>query len=91
MPHGQWVAFEGYDTPHDCSKPIPRDNNPKTLPLFENPPQRKKESGNYDDLGFADISILRQNSQGKEGPLTDAEGKVVLSRKKNRFHQGFGG
>lgn len=20
MPHGQWVAFEGYDTPHKCSK-----------------------------------------------------------------------
>ena len=21
MPHGQWLAFEGFDTPHDCSRP----------------------------------------------------------------------
>jgi len=76
MPHGQWVAFEGYDTPHDCSKPIPRDDNPKILPFFESPPPRKKESGNYDGLGFPDISIPRQGSQGKDEPLADVARKV---------------
>src|SRR4030043_610486 len=76
MPHGQWVAFEGYDTPHDCSMPIPRCDNSKTLQLFENSPPGKKESGNYDDLGFPDISIPRQGSQGKDEPLADPARRV---------------
>jgi hypothetical protein len=69
MPHGQWVAFEGYDTPHDCSKPIPRDNNPKSLPLFESPRSGNEEFGDYRDLEFPDISIPGQGSQEKDEPL----------------------
>jgi hypothetical protein len=91
MPHGQWVAFEGYDTPHDCSKPVPRDRNPKTLPLFENPPPGKKKSGNYDDLGFPDISIPRQDSQAKNEPFADPArevGSFPSSQQEKTAHEG---
>lgn len=76
MPHGQWVAFEGYDTLHDCSKPISREYHPKTPLLFEPPPSEKKESGSYDDLEFPDINIPRQASKKRGGPLVDSGSNV---------------
>ena len=28
MPHGKWVAFEGWDTPHNCSSVPPKTTKP---------------------------------------------------------------
>ena len=32
MPHGKYVAFEGYDTIHDCKKPVQKKRSEKPTP-----------------------------------------------------------
>jgi hypothetical protein len=52
MPAGQWVAFEGYDTPHKCNE------LPKRRSTAPPPPRRAEQAaGGYDDLEFADIRV----------------------------------
>lgn len=61
MPGGQWVAFEGYDTVHDCSKPVRKSSGRAGSVATE---------GSQSDPGFADISIGTNESReaGTSGP-----------------------
>jgi hypothetical protein len=52
MPAGQWVAFEGYDTPHDCNTPP---KNRTELPIKSNAESQERKSG-YEDLDFINVS-----------------------------------
>lgn len=56
MPGGQWVAFEGYDSPHDCN--VSRQVRQPTIP----PHQATSGAGNdertvYDDLEFPEVRV----------------------------------
>lgn len=54
MPAGQWVAFEGYDTPHDCNSPPP----PSTgRPIQEERTDPGERRPGYGDLDFIDIKV----------------------------------
>ncbi len=43
MPQGQWVAFEGFETVHDCGKEAPRGKRPKTRRRVSGDPKRARE------------------------------------------------
>ncbi len=47
MPHGQWVAFEGYDTPHECIK----------QPIQNKPFGKSENANSIDDIDFAPINV----------------------------------
>jgi hypothetical protein len=55
MPAGQWVAYEGYDTVHDCSRrpsqhaSAPHPRGPQSSGQLEGP--------SYDGLEFVDIEV----------------------------------
>jgi hypothetical protein len=54
-PTGQRVAFEGYDTVHDCQKPQMRK---RTLESYHSLSRYKTENGRpYSDIGIHDVSV----------------------------------
>jgi hypothetical protein len=53
MPGGQWVAFEGYDTVHDCKHPPARRTASKETWRTKKQAEDDKESY-YEGLGFDD-------------------------------------
>jgi hypothetical protein len=67
MPNGKWVAFEGYDTLHNCKKPIARNPSPGTSHT------REQDKGIYDDLPIPEIEIGKVSSTAQQS--TKAEGK----------------
>lgn len=79
MPAGQWVAFEGYDTIHDCNSPPP----PSTgKPI----PEERTDSGErrpgYDDLDFVDFNV-----PGDVGKPPVTPGKMERPRPKTRIQE----
>jgi len=69
MPKGQWVAFEGYDTPHDCNSPPPEKS---TKPPISDQPG--KDPG-YDSLDFIDFTVPGTTEKKTERPVTP-QGRV---------------
>ena len=68
MPNGQWVAFEGYDTIHDCKKPVTN----KPTPVNQSP--ANNDSGEkhlpYDDLDFPEIQVGKSGVPQRPGSDT---------------------
>lgn len=62
MPHGGWVAFEGYATVHDCTKPPP----PRTTLAAAK--QRAHEPVTFEDIGFKDIEVRGKSVSGQRIP-----------------------
>lgn len=60
MPGGQWVPFEGYDTPHKCDtatgRPKPNSNPTRTL-------RPSEEASIYQDIPFEDIEMEKAGSR----------------------------
>ena len=56
MPHGKYVAFEGYDTVHDCKKPVKK----RTTKSFFGVDKRK-------DKSYIDTIEIPSISLGKYG------------------------
>jgi hypothetical protein len=56
MPHGQWVAFEGYDTPH-----APRCG--KKSPIIRRKTDSSSFSDPLSDIGFHDVNVPRSSSR----------------------------
>lgn len=54
MPNGKWVAFEGYDTVHDCKKPIVPSHSSTS-----GHSRREKDKDIYDDLSIPEVEIDR--------------------------------
>ena len=54
MPGGQWVAFEGYDEIHNCSK-VKNERSEKIISPIDNTTNQKNAP--YDNLDFANIEI----------------------------------
>lgn len=56
MPGGQWVAFEGYDSPHDCN--VSRQTQPSTTHPHQAPSGTgSNEQSVYDDLEFPEVQV----------------------------------
>ena len=76
MPAGQWVAFEGYDKPHDCS----RAPNPKLESSKESHQKRTRAEASdtgYDDLDFVNVQV--DQSPSKTVPARGTAGSVPTS------------
>jgi len=58
MPYGQWVAFEGYNNIHDCSKPIKKEPWKRTNAMKET-----------NDIEFIDIKPLTSAMQHKKNTI----------------------
>lgn len=55
MPAGQWVAFEGYETVHDCQKPP---TSKRTIESYHSLSRSETEKSRpYTDIGIPDVSI----------------------------------
>lgn len=52
MPNGKWVAFEGYDTVHDCKKPIAR--NPSSSKRYS---RHEEDQTIYDRVDIPEVEI----------------------------------
>ena len=81
MPGGQWVAFEGYDTVHDCKKPVARRQQYSDL---------KKQSdnkGDYDDLGFDDFLLNQSNVPNQNSVEADKTSKPHPNLVKRSYKQ----
>lgn len=57
MPEGQWVAWEGYDTIHDCNNPPIRADKKTGWINFPDLEQEQEETNLYGELEFSDIEI----------------------------------
>jgi len=57
MPEGQWVAWEGYDTIHDCNNPPIRADKKTGWINFPDLEQEQEETNLYGELEFPDIEI----------------------------------
>src|SRR5437660_1652999 len=66
MPHGQWVAFEGYDTVHRCDNP-PASDSHSTNPTHQQrqADNRAGDSAVYDDLGFVTFNLTDSAIRGE--------------------------
>jgi hypothetical protein len=62
MPHGQWVAFEGYETIHDCNTPVTRATTSEGSQI-QGP---TKEGVGYNGLEFPEVEIGSAGPQGKQ-------------------------
>lgn len=58
MPHGQWVAFEGYDTVHDCEKQPSSSNKSYTSTNYSSQHTRGNYSRSYQSSGSGCLLIL---------------------------------
>jgi hypothetical protein len=84
MPHGQWVAFEGYDTPHACSSP-PASARARSAADEPSSKKRKRRAANsrprasaYEDLEFLDFGVPPGDSA--EASEQDAVDRAEMER-----------
>jgi hypothetical protein len=56
MPGGQWVAFEGFDTVHDCHSAKER-SPAKPLPKKHEQNESRTEESIYDNIDFPEVMI----------------------------------
>lgn len=82
MPAGQWVAYEGYDTIHDCNAPPSKSHSTQ-----QRGEDLDKHKPGYDDIGFIDVNI--PGGIKKSIPPPDGEmPKSSLSKDTLGFTQG---
>jgi hypothetical protein len=86
MPGRQWVAFEGYDTIHNCSKPAASNHSEVTHAPALNSEARKSSS--YDNLDFADIDIatdgLPTPQRQESTPAKESRGDAIRRARSER-------
>lgn len=77
MPAGHYVAYEGYDTIHDCNKiPERRKNDSQASKSTEVKP-------GYDDLGFIDVTVPDGGVTGSEVVTVKRKGTEIKPRKES--------
>lgn len=59
MPGGQWVAFEGYETLHDCKKATKQSRKTSNYIPEKNPPE-------YEQLDFVDFKSAQEPPSGED-------------------------
>lgn len=96
MPHGQWVAFEGYNTLHRCDEPHRRSpdeglgdrQRAKQVPAMEDAQvptsevrsRRPNAPAGDDALDFPDIDVSRAARTKPHAKATDPVGDTVGGR-----------
>ena len=68
MPGGQWIAFEGYETIHDCRKPPAKEESSN----LEFKPQTESQLKSYDELDFVQFRIGSDKNPAKEKEISDS-------------------
>lgn len=99
MPAGHWVAFEGYETVHDCSSEPQNQNHTHTRNGPNVSATRSNWTAGYDSLDFLDIQISDQQraevkpndslSNAAQRPRTQAPIFGRKSRRKQARERGM--
>jgi hypothetical protein len=84
MPGGQWVAFEGLDTVHDCHSPI--EQSPAES-LHRKPGQSKTKSDEsiYDNIDFPEVEI--GGASGTATSTTSSSDSSRISQQRTSYQK----